>query len=98
MKWFGERWEATICDTAEHTKTPVGTSCYGCCGKSIEEGDQGFVVPVIDSPDELSIHKKCFVRTVFGRDDDHTGHFDKPEREYQPFLPDDVLEGWKPLS
>lgn len=44
MKWFGESWGAPVCDPAEWTETPVGSSCLFCPNR-IAEDAQGFLMP-----------------------------------------------------
>lgn len=66
MKWFGEHWGATICEN-EQVPTPVGSPCYLCNDKPIEEGDNGIyfdAVTGIPSKPEfivLAAHLRCFM-------------------------------------
>lgn len=66
MKWFGKNWGAPICENP-HTPTPVGTPCYLCEDKPIQEGDRGVVMPFCGNPGdppELAAHLRCFLLSV----------------------------------
>jgi hypothetical protein len=64
--WFGESWYAPVCESARHRPTPVGDICQ--CGKAIEVGDQGMLIPLISSTAELlSWHLDCFLASVLPR-------------------------------
>lgn len=68
MYWFGDSWDAPVCETTHHIATPVGELCQWC-GPScpIEDGDQGFVLPLI-KPDGFTgtiyFHRVCFLREI----------------------------------
>ena len=81
MRWFGEHWGAPVCDTATHAETPVGGKCV-LCGKRIEEGDRGFLIPeligrpavskldpyapVVATVAERPWHLACMMESVLG--------------------------------
>lgn len=44
MRWFGEPWNAPICDPSTHTETPIGQECL-YCSERIHVGDQGVIMP-----------------------------------------------------
>lgn len=46
--WFGDDWGAPVCQDTPHRDTPVGTPCMDC-GKPVADGDQGIVMPSVDS-------------------------------------------------
>lgn len=42
--WFGESWEAPVCEVSRHRPTPIGASCM-YCDDAITEDDQGLLIP-----------------------------------------------------
>ena len=72
MYYFGENWGAPVCQTTEQKPTPVGQVCYHC-GEAIEEGNRGFLMPVVTLPEQevaeppfQIIHLECLIRTTVG--------------------------------
>ncbi len=68
MQWFGESWGAHICK-GEHVATPVGSICFGSCGKPIAEGDRGVVLPFLGPSEDANsapYHLACIMRAIFG--------------------------------
>lgn len=64
-RWFGESWDAPVCDLATHAATPVGETCPDC-GGGIFEGHQGLLIPWAEDGVERAYHLKCFLRDVLG--------------------------------
>jgi len=67
MKWFGKHWGAMVCSN-EQVPTPVGSPCYLCDDKPIQEGDRGiyFDDAVGGTPEHpefvtLVAHLRCFM-------------------------------------
>ncbi|MGC2652293.1 MAG: hypothetical protein WA317_01535 [Mycobacterium sp.] len=68
MEFFGERWDAPVCDDARQVSTPVGEPCWRC-EELIVEGDQGFVQPLVRVVGDVvlvCIHRACMVAEVCG--------------------------------
>ncbi len=69
MLWFGESWQAPVCEEEGHVETPVGQECFGC-DKLIEATDSGVVLPfeggTEDPRREAPYHKACFIRSLLG--------------------------------
>jgi hypothetical protein len=67
MRWFGDSWGAPVCESAEHTETPVGESCL-ICGTSIVKGDQGVEIPYVyvGTTDIRTVveHLDCFLQKL----------------------------------
>lgn len=64
--WFGESWDAPVCDPARHMPTPVGDRCVEC-SDLIEEDDQGMIIPFWDGTAPVmltSTHLTCFLATI----------------------------------
>jgi len=66
MRWFGEKWDASICNE-ERVDVPVGSPCGGC-QNPIKENDQGLMVTQIIRWEgdnaicrEVPHHRNCFV-------------------------------------
>jgi hypothetical protein len=78
-KWFGRSWGAPVCETCDHTETPVGAPCL-YCKEPILDGHQGVTVSCASSATEAAIplaggepryvvtaqavHIDCFVRKM----------------------------------
>ena len=65
MRWFGESWDAPVCEEGEHVPTPTG-AC-GICDAAIRERDQGLILvrygpnsTVLDFP----VHIDCLLSLV----------------------------------
>jgi hypothetical protein len=67
MKWFGESWDAPVCEIVDHVATPVGEKCLHC-DEPIAEGDYGVVIPLVDGNATIPIpeHYACFMRRIIG--------------------------------
>ena len=74
MEYFGKYWGAPVCDSCQHTETPVGQICFWC-EESIGESDRGFLVPHASwkymagqekIPPVQSIHLECMIRMTVG--------------------------------
>lgn len=66
MQWFGKSWNSTgVCaDESNHLPAPVGRACFGVCGRTIAEGDQGVVMPFhggTDDPPDAPYHLECLL-------------------------------------
>lgn len=64
MQYFGLRNSAPVYDDATKVATPVGEVC-GHCGESIEDGDDGFILPSYPRS-TVAFHYVCHLRGVFG--------------------------------
>lgn len=69
-QWFGQSWGAPINQSTRHVATPVGVSCVEC-GSTIQDGDQGVVLPRIHYdeegdlvPGQSAFHRACFMSAV----------------------------------
>lgn len=73
MFFFGEPWDAPVCDPDDEASvpqapTPVGQPCLDC-QVPIAEGDQGLLIPFQRASGEVTIephHRRCFLRQVLG--------------------------------
>lgn len=72
MQFFGEPWDAPVCDphdeaSVPQAETPVGRACFAYhCGRLIAEGDQGFLIPYA-GPEDAGLkpwHRRCFQLTI----------------------------------
>jgi hypothetical protein len=75
MEFFGEPWDAPICDPDDETSvpqapTPVGRPCFAhACSELIKGGDQGVLIPFHPFDGEPRLepwHRKCFLREILG--------------------------------
>lgn len=73
MQYFGEPWDAPVCDpddpdSVPQAATPVGRPCMRC--KSlINDGDQGLLIPYAPEEGAPSLepwHRLCFMRDILG--------------------------------
>lgn len=66
MKWFGESWNAPICEPAEHVERPNLECMY--CDAELVDGDQGVVMPYLEDPDSpvswVAAHLDCFLGAI----------------------------------
>jgi hypothetical protein len=82
MLWFGESWDAPMCEPGAHAPTPVGVLCMSC-EEPIEEGDRGVMMPqggldelaarldplglvTVGSVRGVAQHLECQLRSVLG--------------------------------
>lgn len=69
LPYFGQRWDAPVCDNRPSGQTPVGTPCHEC-QLAIKDGDQGVFLPSIGDEDtpvtSVPVHRECMLRSVMG--------------------------------
>lgn len=66
MQYFGKPWDAPVCKDTRQALTPIGAPCLDC-GRPIEEGDRGYLIPFArtDGPATIEVHHRvCFHRQV----------------------------------
>lgn len=71
--YFGECWNPHIATSHDKAETPVGEPC-SYCEEPIEEGDQGIIMPHVESVVDDKVasarmrptHLDCFLRQVLG--------------------------------
>lgn len=66
--YFGESWDAPICDGAPNAATPIGVPC-NACNYPIEDGDQGLIQGILAKEDDWrdgAIHRECMIRGIVG--------------------------------
>lgn len=70
MRWFGKSWGAAVCDSDNHTPTPVGIACLRC-KRPIQRGDQGVTMYCTDADDQgepvvstVAEHLRCFLASL----------------------------------
>lgn len=63
--WFGESWDAPVCDPDTRAATPVGQPCVDC-EREIAAGDQGFLMAYSHggATTQIAYHRVCFLRTI----------------------------------
>jgi hypothetical protein len=97
MQWFGESWDAPVCDPRWHVDTPVGKLC-DWCQEPVDEGDSGVVMggmtldaDGIPAPVIVVHHRNCFLRQTLGSVGHQKGtcichgvHRDDPQHEDDP--------------
>jgi hypothetical protein len=67
MKFFGEPWNAPVCEDTPQAPTPVGELCLDC-DKPIRDGDQGLLIPFAPTdraPYMAPHHRRCFIRSIW---------------------------------
>lgn len=68
MNFFGEPWDAPVCEDTPRVEVPVGQPCLRC-GVAIEADDRGFMIPYARAGRKASVepwHLACFAREVLG--------------------------------
>lgn len=67
MKWFGRAAGAPYERDSPKVPTPTGLPC-GRCGETIEEGDDGVVLPLLGAAGlaEIAYHYACHARAILG--------------------------------
>lgn len=60
LRYFGERWEASMLDDAVQAPTPVGELCVSC-REAFVDGDRGLIFAT-----GLRQHRECGLRGVLG--------------------------------
>lgn len=63
IRWFGESWDAPICDPERHIPTPVGWTCHHCLSP-IEEYQRGVLMGLlfeVGGWSEVHTHLACFL-------------------------------------
>lgn len=71
--YFGECWNPHVATSHDKAPTPVGEPCSHC-DEAIVEGDQGFLMPHVESmvSAEQAVvkmrptHLDCFLRQIYG--------------------------------
>lgn len=65
MKWFGESWNAPVCDPENKVETPVGDTCMHCAD-GIEATNQGVMMPFWDGVAHrmVSYHRLCLLQNM----------------------------------
>jgi len=79
VQWFGESWEAPVCDPEQEIAVPVDRPCVRC-GIYLLVDDQGLAIPYVDPlarelvrpgdelPDvaweHLYFHRGCFMEAI----------------------------------
>lgn len=70
MRFFGDadQWSCPASDGQVFVEPPVGWMCGHGCGRPIEAGDTGVLLPYLSSsnPDEteLAYHRACFMASL----------------------------------
>lgn len=66
--WFGETWNAPMCDPTMHVETPVGSLCLQC-EEEIGERDRGVTMPYLGlgaNVHQAAVHLECHLRSILG--------------------------------
>lgn len=66
MEFFGEPWDAPVCEDTAQAPTPTGQLCFDC-KIPIKDGDRGFLIPYLPAdgaPTVEAWHFRCFARGV----------------------------------
>jgi hypothetical protein len=68
--WFGQAWDAPVCEGAPQLAVPVGEPCLRCDVK-ITEGDRGVLIPYGGpagggDPALAPWHRGCFLAEIVG--------------------------------
>jgi hypothetical protein len=73
IRWFGESWDAPICDPELHIEVPVGMICFGHDhmheGRTVEimPSDQGVTMPYVREDRTVgrcAYHLDCWLHEV----------------------------------
>jgi hypothetical protein len=74
LRWFGDSWDAPVCDPRAHVDTPVGSPCWGhehlhgpLRPAVIEDGDQGVTLPYYPGEQTvvtIAYHLRCWLHEV----------------------------------
>jgi hypothetical protein len=69
VKWFGEDWEAPVCNPDEHAETPLGALCENC-GVRFEADDRGVILPCLEAAGvrDYPLHLNCLLEMTVGPD------------------------------
>jgi hypothetical protein len=67
MKWFGRKWEASICQDLEQVAIPIEEKCF-CCSEGFTDLDRGLVIPFNSSSGvrDTFVHLVCFIKSISG--------------------------------
>lgn len=68
--FFGQPWDAPVCEDSPQAPTPVGQPCMRC-EVAIKDGDQGFLIPYAPAtgyPHLAPWHRACFMTEIVGPD------------------------------
>lgn len=67
MRWFGAPWGAPVNTTNPECEPPRGATCAHC-GKVVEVGECGFVLPpVATTGSDLVYHRDCLQKVIVGQ-------------------------------
>lgn len=72
VRWFGESWQAPICEPDNHAETPVGAPCARCRSR-IKRFERGLLIFAPDHvieglpPNRVAYHIDCFLTEIGGR-------------------------------
>ena len=67
VRWFGESWNAPVCDPRALVETPVGEDCAWGSGAPIKAGDQGVGIPDGSTGFYVWYHLDCWLRVIGGQ-------------------------------
>lgn len=69
VRWFGDSWQAPVCDPRTHVDTPTGLFCTEC-GKPIDGDDQGVTLDLLPGAGvpwtRAPWHLRCWLAQVLG--------------------------------
>lgn len=75
--YFGEPWDAGVCETGKHVPTPVGEPCM-LCRQVVEVGDRGLFTWYVRAkpapPKQCPVHRECIMRETMGGIGHHLDH------------------------
>lgn len=65
VKFFGQPWDAPVCDDGEQVDVPVGQRCEGC-GRRFTHDERGLVLPhyASDGLRDYPIHVDCLLAKI----------------------------------
>lgn len=63
VQWFGQSWDAPICEIAPKAEVPVGRVC-GWCGETFGPEDSGLLLDADETT--MPYHVECQLRSVLG--------------------------------
>jgi len=63
MRYFGEPWDAPVCNEGEQVPTPVGSQCEQC-HKAIEDGDRGLMLVMYSEERDFPVHLSCLFNSI----------------------------------
>lgn len=66
--FFGQPWDAPVCEMGTQVDTPVGQPCLAC-EVPLVEGDRGLLIPYAPErgyPHLAAWHHGCFLESILG--------------------------------